>query len=152
MPRGIHGSYEVRFEARIPKGVASHVSTTNGSLKVSDLNGRLKASVVNGGIEAARVGGDVDLADVNGSMSASLSSVTAPVRLDVTNGRIRLELPRSVKANLSARVVNGSLSVSGLPIEQPPQRRIKTLEVSLNGGGPPIDLHATNGAISVEGK
>jgi DUF4097 and DUF4098 domain-containing protein YvlB len=95
--------------------------------------------------------GALDAAVVNGSLSVKLATVSAPVRLETTNGRLMLELPQTSKANLSARVVNGGLTVSGLPVEEPPQRRIKNLDVQLNGGGPAIDLRTTNGRVTITG-
>ena len=80
-----------------------------------------------------------------------LTNVTAPVRLETTNGRLTLELPKASRANLSARVVNGGLTVSGLPVQEQRGNRIRNLETVLNGGGPPIDLRATNGRMTITG-
>ena len=152
MPRGIHGSYVVHYEVRVPPGSRTDVSTTSGSLNVSGLDAKLKATAVNGKVELENISGGVDGVVANGSLTARLSRVTAPVRLEVTNGRLALEIPATTKANLSARVVNGGLSVSGLPVEEPTGRRIRNLETVLNGGGPEIYLRTTNGRISIEGK
>ncbi len=151
VPRGIHGKYQVRYQVSLPPGVAVQVSTTNGALKAMGLDNKLKASIVNGSIEFAEMAGPIDAALVNGSLSATLARVTAPVRLETTNGRLSLALPKDSKATLSVRVVNGGLSVNGLPLQEPPQRRIRNLDATLNGGGPPIDLHATNGRITITG-
>jgi hypothetical protein len=71
--------------------------------------------------------------------------------LETTNGRLTLELPKTSRANLSARVINGSLNVSGLPVQEQRGNRIRNLEAVLNGGGPPIDLRATNGRMTITG-
>jgi len=96
--------------------------------------------------------GPIDAVSVNGSLSAVLASVTAPVRLEITNGQLTLQMPKVSKANLVVRVVNGRLNVSGLDVEEPRGNRIRNLEAALNGGGPVIDLRATNGRLSIEGK
>ena len=88
----------------------------------------------------------------NGSFNLNLEEVTAAVSVELTNGRLTVQLPSSTKANLSARVVNGSLSVSGLPVEQPGGRRIRDLEAALNGGGPQITLRATNSRLDIQGR
>ena len=85
-------------------------------------------------------------------MTVRLSRVTAPVRLEVTNGSLMLDLPATTKANLSARVINGAFGVSGLSVAQPTGRRIKELETPLNGGGPEVATRVTNGRLSIEGK
>jgi DUF4097 and DUF4098 domain-containing protein YvlB len=151
VPRGVRGSYEVRYEVRVPRDAQTQVSTTNGSVKADGVGGKLKVSVVNGTIELTDIGGQVDAVGVNGSLSARLSSVSAPVRLETTNGLLSLQLPSTSKANLAARVVNGRLSISGLQVQEPTGNRIRNLETVLNGGGPEIDLRTTNGRISITG-
>jgi hypothetical protein len=151
VPRGVHGSYEVRYQVRLPPDVEAQVSTTNGAVKAHGLTSKLKASIVNGAVELTDIAGSLDASVINGSLTVKLATVSAPVRLETTNGRLTLELPQASKANLSARVVNGGLTVSGLSVEDPPQRRIKNLEAVLNGGGPPIDLRTTNGRVTITG-
>ena len=151
-PRGIHGSYEVRYDVRVPADSQADISVTNGPLKADGLNGKLKATAVNGHVDLTSMSGAIDCVVANGSLAVELTRVTGDVRLELTNGRLSLELPASSKALLSARVVNGLLEVSGLPIEQPTGRRIRSLEAALNGGGPPIDLRTTNGRLTIEGK
>ncbi|HTL04068.1 MAG TPA: DUF4097 family beta strand repeat-containing protein [Vicinamibacterales bacterium] len=154
VPRGVHGSYEVRYKASVPAGVNVEVSTTNGSLTATALGtSALKAAIVNGTVRLMDMSGPIDAVSVNGSLSAELASVTAPVRLEITNGQLTLQVPKSSKANLVVRVVNGRLNVSGLTdVGEPRGNRIRNLEAALNGGGPVIDLRATNGRLSIEGK
>jgi hypothetical protein len=151
VPKGLHGSYEVRYQVRLPAGIEAQVSTTNGAVKASGLTSKVKASVVNGAVEMTDMAGALDAVVVNGSLIVKLATVSGPVRLETTNGRLTLELPQTSKANLSARVVNGGLTVSGLPVEEPAQRRIKNIEAVLNGGGPSIDLRTTNGRVTITG-
>jgi putative adhesin len=151
MPRPNPGSYEVRYTIKVPAGVEAQVSTTNGSVKATGLTGKLKASAVNGPIELSDMAGALDAASVNGPVSAKLTNVTGPVRLETTNGRLTLEIPKASRANLTARVVNGSLNVSGFPVQEQRGTRVRNLETVLNGGGPPIDLRTTNGRITITG-
>jgi putative adhesin len=151
VPQRVHGSYEVRYKVTVPPGVDALVSTTNGRIKATGFTGTLKASVMNGRIDLDDMGGALDAAGVNGSISVKLASVSAPVRLETTNGRLSLELPKASKANLSARVVNGGLNVTGLEVAEQRGNRIRNLETTLNGGGPSIDLRTTNGRMSITG-
>jgi hypothetical protein len=151
-PRGVRGSYEVRYDVRMPAEAQADISVTNGPLKADGLNGKLKATAVNGKVDLTNMGGAIDGVVANGSLFVELTRVAGDVRLELTNGRLSLELPAASKAQLSARVVNGALEVSGLPIEQPTGRRIRNLEATLNGGGPAIYLRATNGRLTIEGK
>ena len=151
-PRVVHGSYEVRYDVRVPADAQMDVSITNGPLKAGGLSGKLKATAVNSRVALTDMGGTIDCVVANGSLEVSMARVTADVRLEMTNGRLSLDLPAASKAQLSARVVNGALEVSGLPIEEPTGRRIRNLEAALNGGGPSIDLRATNGRLTIAGK
>jgi putative adhesin len=151
VPRRVHGSYQVRYKVTVPPGVVTHLSATNGPVKSTGFTGTLKVSVVNGRIDLSGIGGALDAAGVNGSVSVKLASVSAPVRLEATNGRLTFELPKASKANLSARVVNGGLNVIGLEVAEQRRNRIISLETTLNGGGPPIELRTTNGRMSITG-
>ena len=43
-PRAMHGSYEVRYEVRVPADAQTEISITNGPLKADGLTGRFKAT------------------------------------------------------------------------------------------------------------
>ena len=81
-----------------------------------------------------------------------MAEVTGRVRLEGTNGRMALEVPKDTKAMLNARSVNGGLTVTGLTAQEATGRRIRNLESVLNGGGPEIDVRVTNGRMTIEGK
>jgi hypothetical protein len=149
VPRPLPGSYQVGYKIQVPPDVETRVSTTNGSVTATGISGKLKASVVNGPVEVNDMAGALDAASVNGPVSVKITKVTAPVRLETTNGRLTLELPKASRANLSARVVNGSLNVSGVPVDEQRGTRIRNLEAMLNGGGPTVDLRTTNGRITI---
>jgi hypothetical protein len=152
MPRGIRGSYVAHYEVKVPPGSRTDVSTTNGALKASGLDGKLKASTVNGKVTLEDIGGSLDGVVANGSLTVRFSRVAAPVRLEVTNGSLVIEIPATTKATLSARVVNGALGISGLPVDEPTGRRIRNLETLLNGGGPEVTARVTNGRMTIAGK
>jgi Putative adhesin len=146
------GGVDVRLTVTLPADARLEMTGNNGRLKADGLRGHVKAMVVNGGVELTAMRGTIDAAGVNASVSAKMAEVTGPVRLESTNGRIVLEIPRTAKATLNARSVNGNIAVTGLTIAEGTGRRIRTLESQVNGGGPEIDLRATNGRISIEGK
>ena len=81
-----------------------------------------------------------------------MAEVTGRVRVESTNGRISIEVPKDSKATLNVRSVNGGITVTGLTAQEVSGRRIRSLESQLNGGGPEIDVRVTNGRITIEGK
>lgn len=146
------GALHVSYRLTVPAGARVELTMNNGPLKVDGVRGHVKAMVVNGSIEMTGVGGTVDVAAVNGTITATLADVTARVRLEGNNGGITLDLPKDAKAVLSARTINGGITVSGLPAQEVSGRRIRNFETVLNGGGPEIDLRMTNGQITISGR
>ena len=145
------GSLDVSFKVTMPANARLEMTGNDGRLKADGLRGHVKAMVVNGGVELTKMSGTIDAAGVNATVSAKMADVTGPLRLESTNGRVVLELPKTARATLNARSVNGNISVSGLNVPEGTNRRIRTLESHVNGGGPEIDLRVTNGRISITG-
>src|SRR5687768_9250181 len=148
--RGV-GDVDISYKVTLPADARLEMTGNNGTITAGGLRGHVKAMVVNGGVELTAMTGTIDAASVNGSLRVKMGQVTGPLRLETTNGRIALELPKTAKATLNARSVNGGISVSGLTIGEGTGRRIRTLESQLNGGGPEIDLRVTNGRINIDG-
>ena len=145
------GGLDITFKVTLPADARLDMTANNGTLKAAGLRGHVKAMIVNGGVELTAMSGTIDAAAVNGTISAKVEEVTGPLRLEGTNGRIVLEIPKSAKATLNARSVNGGITVTGLTADEGTGRRIRTLESQLNGGGPEIDLRVTNGRITIAG-
>ena len=145
------GGFDVSFKVTIPANARLEMNGYNGRLRADGLRGHVKAMVVNGGIDLTAMRGTIDAAAVNASITAKIADVAGPMRLESTNGRVSLEIPKSAKATLNVRSVNGSINVTGLNTEEGTGRRIRTLESQLNGGGPEIDIRVTNGRISITG-
>lgn len=148
---GGRGGLDVRFKVTLPADARLEMSGNNGTFRATNMRGDVKAMVVNGGVELAGLSAGVDAAAVNGHVSVKMAQITSSMRLEATNGRIALEIPKSAKATLNARSVNGGITVTGLNTDEGTGRRIRTLESQLNGGGPEIDMRVTNGRIAITG-
>src|SRR5918994_3284039 len=112
------GDVDISYKVTLPADARLEMTGNNGTIRVGGLRGHVKAMVVNGRIEMAAMTGTVDAASVNGSITAKMAQVTGPIRLESTNGRIALELPKTAKATLNARSVNGRIDVPGLKTEE----------------------------------
>jgi len=144
--------FQVNYKVVVPSEARVEITANDGTIKVDGVRGHVKAMSANGAIELSGLRGSVDAALVNGTILVKMAEVTAHVQLEGTNGRIALEVPKDTKAVLNARSVNGSLSVTGLTVQEPTGRRIRNLESVLNGGGPEINVRVTNGRVTIEGK
>jgi DUF4097 and DUF4098 domain-containing protein YvlB len=145
-----------------------HARSSNGPVSISDVQGdvevftsnakvhcrctcgRLKARSSNSKIHLEEHRGSVDASTSNGVIHAVLSELgQGGVVLATSNGRIVLELPDHVDADVDVRVENGVIR-SSLEVDTPSgdQRRGR-LRGKLGRGGALIKLRTSNGTISL---
>jgi hypothetical protein len=141
--------YEVNYHVRAPKNAVVRATTTNGRIFLHALSGKTTATTTNGGISADALAGGITARTTNGSVDVELAALDAEaVDIRTTNGRVSLTLPRDGKADLDASVTNGAISVTGLTFEATDQSR-RHVSGRINGGGPPVTVSTTNGAIRI---
>ena len=164
---GNSGSVSVSFQVTIPTdaqlvanshnggievndvGGEAQVETHNGSIKIDGVAGSLEANSNNGTIQARNIQGAVRAETTNGSIKAEITTadLDEDVVMSTTNGSVELRLEPGVAASVYARTRNGSVSSDfdgGIQ-----DRRKRTLDLDINGGGPRIELESTNGSIRV---
>ncbi len=139
-----NGSIEVR-----DLGARARLETQNGSITAKSVGGLLEADSNNGSIKAYEIQGAIRAETTNGSIKAELtgSQLDDDVRLSTTNGSVELRIDGGVAASITARTHNGSVT-SDFP-GGVQDRRKRTLDLELNGGGPRIELKSSNGSIRV---
>ena len=143
-------SYQVKYHVRAPHSVVARLRVTNGVVTAKRFSGHLIATSTNGGIVGEELGGKLEARSTNGMVRISLREVApAGVSLRTTNGRVDLSLPASAKADLSAECRNGAVTVEGLALEASGEQSRRAVNGRLNGGGAPIDVETTNGAIRI---
>ncbi len=160
-------SASVSYEITMPKGAELDASSKNGSIEVREIGARARLETQNGSITAKGVGGRLEVESNNGSIKAydvegavhaetTNGSIKAEIvagelgedmALKTTNGSIELRLESGVAASIYARTRNGSVS-SDFPGGVQDRRR-RTLDLDLNGGGPRVELESSNGSIRV---
>jgi hypothetical protein len=126
------------------------VFTSNAKVSCGCTSGRLKARSSNSKIDLSNHRGSVDAATSNGVINAVVSELSGGgISLATSNGRIMLELPDSVDADVDARVENGAIR-NALAVDQAGgDSREGRLRGKLGRGGPPIKLRTSNGTISL---
>lgn len=143
-------SYQVKYQVRVPHTVSARMRVTNGVVNAKGFSGPLLATSTNGGIVGERLSGKVEARAVNGNVKIAVQEVAAGgISLRTTNGRVDLEVPPSAKADLSAECRNGVVTVEGLQVEAFGEQSRRAVNGRLNGGGPPVDVNTTNGAIRI---
>lgn len=125
------------------------VHTSNARVQAECNCGRLVARSSNGKIELSEHKGSVDAATSNGTICCRMDSLDPEgVLLATSNGRITLDLPEQVDADVDIRVDNGTIRTQR---EMPcaPRDKAGRLRCTLGRGGVPIKLRASNGSISI---
>jgi len=150
---GVHGAVEVRSSngsATITEVVGDvQVATSNAKVHCACTRGRLRARSSNGKIEIESHAGALDASTSNGVIRAQLDALGKEgVNLATSNGRIVLDLPEEVDAELDIRVDNGLIR-NERPLGRGSRETQGRVVGQLGGGGPLIKLRTSNGVISV---
>ena len=125
------------------------VYTSNGKVSCSDTCGRLRARSSCGKIELEDHRGSVDASTSTGFIRATLDEVGSDgVRLSTSNGRIVLELPSDVDADVDIHVDNGVIR-NDRELANETRTVNGRLRGSLGNGGAPVRLRCSNGSISI---
>jgi hypothetical protein len=125
------------------------VQTSNGKVSCSCTCGRLLARSSNRKIEIGEHQGSVDAMTSNGLIHASVESLGADgLILATSNGRIVVELPEKVDADVDMRVDNGVIR-NHRDLESASGERTGRVRGRLGRGGVPIRLRTSNGSISL---
>lgn len=147
--------------------------TSNSAIEIRDHNGNVEAHSSNGHIDAEAENGTFRAETSNSSIEARLThpDPSMPVKLDSSNGHIKLrlegdklpevkadtsnssievKLPEHASARLNADTSNSSIT-SDFEMTMPPgsTRSKHHLEGTIGGGGPEIRLHSSNGSIRI---
>jgi hypothetical protein len=123
------------------------VHTSNAKVCCSCTRGRLIARSSNGKIELLEHRGSIDASTSNGLIRACMEEMgDNGVRLATSNGRIVLELPEEVDAELDIRVDNGVIR-NDRPLRRADRDRNGQLRGRLGRGGAPIKLRTSNGSV-----
>jgi hypothetical protein len=147
----VGAGFEVRYHVRAPRTAILRLTNSNGVVSATGVTCQLIAHTTNGGVNARNVTGEIDARTTNGQVAVDLTSLTSKVTLKTTNGSVVLTMPDDAKADISASCTNGGISISGLKLETTESSR-RRVEGKLNGGGVPIELRTTNGAIRVRSR
>jgi len=152
--QGINSSVKVRSNngsVRINDVTGNiEIFTANARVACDCTRGRLVARSSNGKIELGDHRGSVDASTTNGVIHADLEEIGQEgVVLATSNGRIVLELPEEVDAEVDIRVDNGVIRTDR-PIESQTGLETGRLRGRLGRGGCPIKLRTSNGTVSIK--
>lgn len=150
---GVHGSVHARStngSARVCNVIGDiEIATTNAKVCCACTCGALSARSSNGKIEIERHTGSLDAITSNGLIRARLEGLSEPgVTLATSNGRIVLDLPDEVDAEVDLRVDNGVIRNDRELCHTTRESHGRVLG-RLGKGGALIKLRTSNGSISL---
>jgi DUF4097 and DUF4098 domain-containing protein YvlB len=123
--------------------------STNGDVRVDSAAGRCEVGTTNGDIHLTNARGPVDAHTTNGGVHIDIGKVEADISARTTNGSITLRASGELNAELKARTTNGRIQTDFPITVQGMVSSKRSLEGKLGSGGPLIDLHTTNGGITI---
>jgi len=157
----------VSYAILTPRRMDADLKTSNGSVKIGALEGHMVLRTTNGGLTAEGVKGEVEGRTTNGGITltrleggcdavTTKGKVTAEFlafgghgcRLRTTNGGIQITLPADARADVEAATTNGRV-ISDLALAVQGEVSKRRMEGKINGGGPLLNLHTTNGDIRI---
>jgi DUF4097 and DUF4098 domain-containing protein YvlB len=141
---------QVTYTIRAPRTAKLNLETVNGEVTVAGVLGGVKAETTNGDVVGRGLGNAVIAGTTNGGIKIQMVTLGGDgISLETTNGTIELKLPEDAKATVSARCVNGGISVSDLAFEKVGEGTRRKLDGKINGGGSAVKLETVNGSIRV---
>ena len=134
----------VRFKVRVPAGVRLVSRTVNGGIDIRDLKSDVEATTVNGGIHVWTTG-VASATTVNGSdLDDDLEFVSV-------NGRVLVEMPGNVNAEVRGSTVHGSIATD-FPLQLQIRGRgygSRRVGGTIGRGGHQLRLETVNGSIEL---
>ena len=161
--------YEYTFDMklRVPNNVQLEASSVNGgAVTVENFKGDVEANNVNGGVSLSNVSGSSSARTVNGPITAQLNSLPKEaVAYATVNGDIKVFYPEKLAANVSFETLNGDFYTDFEEVSRRPHevekagkgksvvyRIDKGAELSVNGGGAPLNFKTLNGDVYLQKK
>lgn len=150
---GVHGAVHARStngSAKVCNVIGDiDIATTNAKVCCACTCGALSARSSNGKIEIERHTGSIDAITSNGLIRVRLEGLSEPgVTLATSNGRIVLDLPEEVDAEVDLRVDNGVIRNDRELCHTQRETHGRVLG-RLGKGGALIKLRTSNGSISL---
>lgn len=144
-------SYQVIYNAIIPDDWDVAIENVNGKVVIDSLNGDVSLGLVNGDVALTEISGNVSVGVTNGNVYGKMNlPVNGFCTVHTVNSQIQLSIPTTTSAKLSAKVANGTVSVSNLTLNNMESSKNYMSGVLGNGQGT-ITVETVNGLIKVNG-
>jgi hypothetical protein len=121
----------------------------DGRITATELDGKCEIFTRDGAIHLAGRFDSLDVRSSDGAVAARAeagSKMASAWNITTKNGRVDVDVPRDLQANLDASTDDGHISL-GLPVSMQGDISKKTVRGVINGGGPLLSIHSGDGSI-----
>jgi putative NIF3 family GTP cyclohydrolase 1 type 2 len=126
-----------------------HARTSGGGIDGKNIEGELVTSTSGGGIDLRDLSCSLDAGTSAGDLRVEMKQVGKYLKLSASSGNIEMRLPlkQGLDLNISGDRINQRASqISGFTGDWSKNR----INGSVNGGGIPVDAHASSGEVEVK--
>jgi len=151
-PSVTHGrNYQVIYNIIIPDNWDVAVENVNGQVEIDSLNADVTIGLVNGDVILTNIRGTIITGVTNGTVYGRIIlPLNGVCAISSVNGQIQLSIPKATSAALTAKVTNGTVSVTNLSLNNMVSSRNLVSGIIGSGQGT-ISIESVNGSISVSG-
>ena len=144
----------VDFTLRMPRDAKLDAKNVNGNIEAKNLGSEAHATIVNGRMRV-ETSSWAEATSLNGAVNVRMGKVDWPdeLRIESVNGRIHLELPADLNAEVSFQTLNGNVQSdfpftigAGNHISGPVGTHITG---KIGNGGRRLELKTVNGSIEL---
>ena len=144
-------TFEVEYNLIVPERLEGNIRNVNGNILIDAMDDDVDVSTTNGNISLRDHFGSAEVRATNGNLDATVTLPQGGVLdMSTTNGSLDLDIPAGTSANFVARVANGSITTSGLSLDNAQSTPVSLTGVLGDGDGE-IDIETVNGNIVVQG-
>jgi DUF4097 and DUF4098 domain-containing protein YvlB len=143
--------YIINYYIEIPSNWQVSIDHVNGGIDITNIKNDLDISLVNGTTDLDDITGNVNVSIVNGTFTGYIIvPLNGYCRLNLVNGILNLNIPKTTSADFNAFVVTGSIHLNGLVLKNLNTTPTHTSGILGEGSGD-ISIEIVNGPITVNG-
>jgi hypothetical protein len=139
---------EVRYTVRIPRTGRLTIRDHRSETQIADLGGALDIDTHRGTVKVERLSGPLQLTTHRGDITIGFASFNGNSSIDTHSGTIELSLPKSSRFNVQTDLGKHATVDSDFPVViRSANRQGESMQGSVNGGGPTLDIKTYRGSV-----
>jgi hypothetical protein len=143
------GRASMNLEIRLPSGLEIDASSVSGNVDITGAQGNVQVGSVSGDLRLERLrASSIEARTVSGEINASIEALSGsgPLSFKSVSGDVKLELPRSLDADLSMSSVSGQLD-SEFQLTLGGRTSRRRIEARIGRGGRDLDVTTVSGDV-----